>query len=291
MDHPWIDVPRRRVMVRGHQLAMFDSGGAGAPVLFVHGLGSNAAFWQKQLTGSRLDDLRLIAVDLPGWGDSDQPDGPYTPSWYADHVVGLLDALSIDKAHIVGHSMGGQTALTVALKHPDRTASLTLSAPAGIETFTPQEGALLRAFWTEDRLRDRTEEAARASYGFVFAQWDDDVERLLQDRMALDRTSRVDGLIRAVQRSVGGMLDEPVHDRLSQVSVPTLYVYGAKDQMIPATALHPDLTPAKVAAEAARLIPDLRVVELTDAGHTPHHDAPEAFDRALLTFIRSQETP
>lgn len=286
MDHDWLDLPRHRITVRGTELAVFDTGGEGAPVVLVHGLGSTSAFWQKQLTGGRLDDLRLIAVDLPGWGDSGQPDGSYTPSFYAAHLLGLLDALELERAVFVGHSMGGQAVLSLALDHPGRVERLVLSAPAGIETFTSQEGAAIRGFWTEERLRDRPEDAARASYGLVFGRWDEDVERLLQARMALEGSPRIDGLIRAVQRSVGGMLDEPVRHRLPELRVPVLYVYGSQDRMIPAVALHPGLNPESVAADAASAIPDLQVVRLEGAGHTPHHDQPEAFDAALRGFVR-----
>ncbi|MFK7927101.1 MAG: alpha/beta fold hydrolase [Myxococcota bacterium] len=287
MQHPWIDVPRREVVAATHRLAVFDTGGEGPPVVLVHGLGSHSGFWQKQLTGGRLGELRLIAPDLPGWGDSDQPDGPYTPSWYASALVHMLDALNLPRAHIVGHSMGGQAAIALALEHPERVASLTLVAPAGIETFTDEEGALIRGFWTDDRLRGRTEEAARASYGFVFGRWDEDVERLLQHRMALDRTDRVDGMIRAVQRSVAGMLAEPVRHRLGELAMPVHYVYGTDDKMIPAAALHPTLTPKSIADDAKSAVAQSRITPVAGAGHTPHHDDPAAFDDAFLAFIQS----
>lgn len=67
--------------------------------------------------------------------------------------------------------------------------------------------------------------------------------------------------------------------------MPVLYVYGAQDAMIPAAALHPDQTPVTVAQRARDALPDLVVRELPDAGHTPHHDAPEAFDSHLRAFL------
>lgn len=285
VSHPWLDVPARRVEVNGTRLFILDTGGEGTPILLVHGLGSNLSFWQRQLTGDLATRHRLIAVDLPGWGRSDQPDGPYTPSWYAEHLVGLLDALDVDKAHVAGHSMGGQAVLTLALDHPDRVDRLILSAPAGIETFTEAEAAPLRTFWTRDKLEGRSREATTFAFSFVFADMNEDVQKLVDERMTLDEGERFEGLLRAVQRSVHGMLDEPVFDRLGDVKAPTLVVFGEADAMIPARALHPDMTPVMVGQAAVDAIPDAVLVTLPDAGHTPHHDDPVRFDAAVEAFL------
>ena len=225
MTHDWIDVPRYRVTAGDLELAVFDTGGDGEPVVFVHGMGSTSAFWQQQLTGGRLEGYRLVALDLPGWGDSSQPDAAYTPSFYAKAVLAAMDALGLERAHVVAHSMGGQAAIVLTVEPPERVRSLTLSAPAGVETFTPEEGTAIRAFWASQDLANRTEDQARVGYQFAFARWDDDVEKLLQARMALAGTEQIDGLVRATRSSVDGMLDEPVIDRLGELSVPVAYVW------------------------------------------------------------------
>lgn len=283
--HPWLPVPQHTVEAAGTPLAVFDTGGDGPVVLLVHGLGATASFWQHQLTGTLPSTYRVVAVDLPGWGRSGQPDGPYTPSWYAEHLIGVLDALEVPSAHVVGHSMGGQAAIALALSAPERIDRLVLAAPAGIETFTPEESAFLGSFWTEERLRDRTPEQARQAFGLVFSRWDDNTQKLLDERLAVDGTDRFSGLARAVMRSVSGMLDEPVADRLGEISVPTLYVYGSADAMIPNPALHAGVTQADIAAKAEAAIPDLTVVRIDGAGHTPQHDDPQAFDAAVSAFL------
>ena len=175
----------------------------------------------------------------------------------------------------------------LTVEHPERVRSLTLSAPAGVETFTPEEGTAIRAFWASQDLANRTEDQARVGYQFAFARWDDDVEKLLQARMALAGTEQIDGLVRATRSSVDGMLDEPVIDRLGELSVPVAYVYGTQDMMIPARAVHPDQTPASIAKRAQDAIPGVSVHALDGAGHTPHHDAPEAFDAVLREFLEA----
>jgi pimeloyl-ACP methyl ester carboxylesterase len=285
VKHAWLDRQVHRVDVGGTGLAYMDTGGDGPVVLLVHGLGSTSSFWEYQLDSPLGDELRLIAVDLPGWGRSDQPDGPYTPSWYAEHLVELLDAFGLERATVAGHSMGGQAAIHLALAHPERVERLVLVAPAGIETFTAEESAFLGSFWTVDKLRDRPPAEARLAFSFVFADLDDGVERLLAERLAVDGTPRFDGLARAVIRSVQGMLDEPVRQRLGELSMPTLVVFGEADVMIPNRALHPGATVQGIADEARAAIPDVEVVLIPGAGHTPHHDEPEAFTLALRRFL------
>ncbi|MEL6349696.1 MAG: alpha/beta hydrolase [Myxococcota bacterium] len=288
VPHSWLDVPYTFVSAGSTRLAVLDTGGDGPPILLVHGLGSTSSFWQHQLTGQLTADYRLLAPDLPGWGRSDQPDGAYSPSWYAEHLVGLMDVLQIPKATVVGHSMGGQAAIALALANPERVERLILSAPAGVETFTEPEAALLGNFWTEEKLRQRTPAQARAAFGFVFATWDEHTQRLLDERLAVDGTERFPGLARAVMRSVDGMLAEPVFDRLDQIQAPTLYIYGSSDAMIPNAGLHPQLSQDDIAARARERIPDLTVVRLEGAGHTPHHDQPMNFDAAVGAFLRGE---
>lgn len=285
VKHAWLDQEVRRIDVDGTTLAVMDTGADGPPVLLVHGLGFTSSLWEYQLDSPLGEQARLIAPDLPGWGLSDQPDGPYTPSWYATHLVGLLDALGLDRATVVGHSMGAQAAIMMALEHPSRVERLVLVAPAGVETFTPEEAALLGGFWTVERLRARTPAEARQAYAFVFSDFDAGVERLLAERLAIDETPRFDGMARAVLRSIQGMLDEPVRARLGEITVPTLIVFGAADAMIPNRALHPDLTVDSLGHEAKTAIPGAQLVLIEGAGHTPYHDDPEAFASALRRFM------
>ncbi len=286
--HDWIDVQRRSVQAGDVRLSVLDRGGDGAPVVMLHGLGSTASFFEHQFADAHLAGLRLIAPDLPGWGRSDQPDAAYTPSFYADTVVAMLDAMGLSKVTLVGHSMGGQAAIALALAHPERVERLVLSAPAGIETFTEEQAAILGSFWTVEKLRERPEAELRAAFDLVFARKDDGVERLVQERLAVDGTERFPGLARAVIRSVQGMLDEPVRERLGEVSVPTLVVMGEADAMIPNRFMNPGLTPQSVGRTAADAM-EGHFVMLEGAGHTPHHDDPAGFAVALLAFL--QATP
>lgn len=286
----WSPLPRQHVSVSvggvtDIDLAYVDSGGSGPPLVFIHGLSSYTSFWEYQLPGFA-STHRVLALDLPGYGASAKPDAPYTPPWYADVVSAWLDRVGVDKATIVGHSMGGQIALTLALDHPEKVGRLVLSAPAGLEPFNPGAARFMKDFWTERRATQTTEDQVRANFVTqVFNRRDAGVERLIEERVRLGQSPSFGGTSVAVARSVAGMLDFPVRDRLGAIAVPTLVVFGSADRMIPNPIFTGGAT-RTIARIAEERIPGARVVMVPGAGHTVHHDAPEAFNAALAEFLK-----
>ncbi len=281
----WSPLPRHHVTVDGVDIAYVDSGGTGPALVFIHGLSSYTSFWEYQIpafTGSH----RVLALDLPGYGASGRPDAPCTPPWYATVVASWLDGVGVEKATIVGHSMGGQIALTLALEHPEKVERLVLSAPAGLEPFQPGAAKFMKDFWTERRAMQTTEEQVRANFVTqVFNRRDAGVERLIEERVRLGLSESFAGTSVAVARSVAGMLDFPVRDRLAAIGVPTLVVFGAADRMIPNPIFTGGAT-RSIARIAEERIPGARLVMIPGAGHTVHHDAPEPFNAALQEFLK-----
>jgi pimeloyl-ACP methyl ester carboxylesterase len=280
----WAPLPVQHVQVEGIDVAYVDSGTPGPPVVLIHGLSSSIGFWEYQLP-ELSKDHRVLALDLPGFGASARPDAPYTPPWFAHVVSAWMDAIGLPSAAVVGHSMGGQIAITLALQDPARVDALVLSAPAGIETFKPGAAAFLKGWYTDSRAYDTSEDELRYAFcQLTFARVDDGVERLLQERVRMRGTPALRGTSVAVARSIAGMLDYPVHDRLGELAVPTLVVYGTDDRMIPNPVLTGGRT-VTVAREAERAIPGAKLVLVQRAGHTVHHDAPDVFNRAVETFL------
>ncbi|MFZ5480047.1 MAG: alpha/beta fold hydrolase [Myxococcota bacterium] len=281
----WSPLPVRHVDVGGVDVAYVDSGGRGEPIVFVHGLSSYLSFWEYQLPHFAKSH-RVLAIDLPGYGQSGRPDAPCTPPWYADVVSDWMATVGVPRATVVGHSMGGQIAVQLALSHPDRVDRLVLSAPAGFERFSPGAGRFMREFWTESRALESSEEQVRANFtAMVFNRVDDGVERLIRERVQLGKHPRFAGTSVAVSRSVAGMLDFPILDRAAEVRVPVLVVYGTDDRMIPNPVFTGGRTRA-IAETAKNAFPDARLVLVPGAGHTVHHDAPDAFNEAMEEFLR-----
>lgn len=283
-DELWAPLPVQHMDVQGIDIAYVDSGGDGPPIVLIHGLSSWTGFWEYQIP-ALAKTHRVLALDLPGYGASGRPDAPYTPPWYASVVASWMEGLGVPHAAVMGHSMGGQIAMTLALDHPERVDALILSAPAGIERFQPGHAAWLKRYWTEGRTLETTEEEIRYTFTqLAFNRPDEGVERLLQERVRMRGTPMLSGTSVAVARCVAGMLDHPVADRLPSIAVPTLIVFGTDDRMIPNPILNGG-RPRAIGLAGQRAIPGSELVLLPGAGHTVHHDAPEAFNEAVRSFL------
>lgn len=281
-------MPARRVRVRSMQLNTIDSGEQdGTPVVFIHGLSAWMDFWRLQLPAIA-ETRRVLALDLPGYGGSDAPDAPYTPSWFAGIVVEWLDSIGVQSVDLVAHSMGAQVAVALAAQFPERIRRVVLSAPAGFERFQPAAASVMKAHWTHDRAQQSREPAIRKNFErAVFARVDSHVQLLVEQRVRIGLHPSFLAKSRAVSRSVAGMLDEPVFDKLSQVTAPTLVVFGGRDALIP-NRLFTRSTTRQVAEEGLAQLPNGQLCWLDTAGHTAHHDDPVGFNRAMMRFL---ETP
>lgn len=283
----WAPLPVQHVDVGGLDIAYVDSGGDGTPVVFIHGLSSWMGFWEYQIPVFA-EKHRVLALDLPGYGASGRPDAPYTPPWYADVIDEWLGGLGIPEATLVGHSMGGQIAMTLALRHPNRVERLILSAPAGFERFSPGAARWMKDFWTETRALETREEEMRVTFStMVFNKMDAGTERLLEERVRMQHTDAFAATSVAVSRSIAGMVDHPVLDQLDQLDVPTLIVFGTDDHMIPNPVFNGGSTRA-IAETGRDAIRNSQLVLIPGAGHTVHHDEPDAFNAAVADFLRKK---
>ena len=280
----WAPLPVQHTLVDDLDIAFIDSGGEGTPIVLIHGLSSSMGFWEYQVP-ELAKHHRVLALDLPGYGASGRPDAPCTPPWYADVVSDWMFAVGLEKAAIMGHSMGGQIAMELALTHPERVDRLVLSAPAGFEAFSPGTKRFMKSFWTEGRAMESSEEQVRANFQtMVFNRMDDGVERMIQERVRLGQSPRFAGTSVAVSRSVAGMVDFPIGERARNITVPTLIIYGTEDRMIPNPVFTGGRT-REIAERGHRLISQSRLVLIEGAGHTVHHDSPKAFNAAVAEFL------
>lgn len=289
----WAPLPVQHMDVDGVDIAYIDSGVPlggdpdAPPLVLIHGLSSYMGFWEYQVPYFA-KTYRVLALDLPGFGASGRPDAPYTPPWYADRVDNWLGALGVVSAVVMGHSMGGQIAMTLAIEHPGRVTALVLSAPAGIERFSPGAGQWMKDYWTESRAMESREEEIRANFqALVFNRMDRGVERMLEERVRMMRTPAFAGTSVAVSRCIAGMIDFPVYKRLGEIQAPTLLIYGTDDHMIPNPVFTGGST--RSVGEAGRdAIPHATLVMLKGGGHTVHHDLPEEFNAAVTSFLEKR---
>jgi 2-succinyl-6-hydroxy-2,4-cyclohexadiene-1-carboxylate synthase len=252
--------------------------GSGPALLLLHGFTGSGRSWDELTNAAIAAGCTVIAPDLPGHGGTAWSAPRATVERTADNVAALLRALGYERAHVVGYSMGARVALRLAIARPARVARLVLEAPsAGIADPAQR---LAR--------RDADEGLALRLERDGIAPFVDAWERM----PVLAGEARVGGgarnSLRALRlghdpaglaaslRAAGQGAMEPLHDRLGEISAPTLVIVGAND-------------PVRGRAEAvAAGISGARLAIVPEAGHAPHLEAPAAFIGLVLDFVSEE---
>ena len=260
------------------------------PVLLVHGLGGWAENWRGVMPGIAATGRRAIAVDLPGFGESERPRrarhfDPDDPL-YAAFVFAALDALGIARAHIAGHSLGGAVAYTAAVWRPERVRSLTLVAPGGLVRDLVRELRILTLPGMGLVARfQRSPRFARAVLYSCFFDPSKCPEELVGEA-ARYGTPSAGEMIRALRSAVsffGGIRDDirrPWIARAPRYAGPALVVWGREDAVVPSSA----------AAEVGHVTPQAQVRILSPCGHLVMVECRDAFLDVFLPFLESSGT-
>jgi 3-oxoadipate enol-lactonase len=247
---------------------------SGPPVLMIQGLGADKHLWDLQRI-ALAPWYRTIAVDNRGAGRSDKPHGAYSLEQMADDAIAVLDAVGIERAHIVGASMGGAIAQLVALHHEDRVRSLTLACTACQHHAWRRE---LLAEWVE--LAQTRGMAAMTAAAAPWVIGPRSLRRLTpavgwMGPLALSRPPH------AFAGQVAGILavDDNLADRLTEITAPTLVIVGNQDV----------LTPRGDSEQLADLIPNSELVVISGAAHGFMIEHWTTFNRVLLDFLGRAE--
>ncbi len=266
------------------QLAYVDEGSGDPTLIFIHGLGSYLPAWKKNIDSLKLH-FRCIAIDLPGYGKSSKGDHPYNMSFFASVVRQFIDQLELQNVVLVGHSMGGQISITTVLQNTGHISKLVLVAPAGFETFSASESQLLQNFYTPAILKALPETQIRKNFEINFVQFPEDAEFMYQDRLYMRETTEYDRYCNMIPRCVAGMLNEPVFERLPEIKVPALVLYGANDALIPNKFLHTALTTEAVAKSGSEKIPACQMKLIPNAGHFVQWEGATPVNEAIRAFL------
>ncbi len=276
VDVAWADV-------HGLRLAYADQGSGDVPLVLIHGLSGYIPMWVKNID-ALAQRHRVIALDLPGYGKSDKPRASYSMRFFADMVRGLLDKLEIPTAVLVGHSMGAQVSMHLALQSPERVSGLVLSSPAGIETFGAAESAFIASMVTPGFTRYATKSTIRARHEANFHNMPEDAGFLVADRIAIRTARKFRAYCHVIKNSVRGMLNEPVYADLGRLGAPTLILFGDDDKLIPNPVLHRGTAAQMVQAELPRM-PQTELAVLPKAGHIAQFEAADAWNATVLEFV------
>jgi pimeloyl-ACP methyl ester carboxylesterase len=268
----------RTVTTRRARLSMMEAG-TGPPIVALHGLGGTKGSFLPTVW-ALAGRFRVIAVDLPGFGDSDKPIGaPYDARFFAGVGIDLLNALALDRVHLIGNSLGGRIALEIAIRHPERVSRLGLLAPS--------------LAWRRGRPLLPLLRLTRPELGLVQvaprAVVDAIVRRLIPGADDGWTAAGVDEFLRAYLKPAGRAafyaaarqiyLDEPRGEegfwpRLLTLQADPLFVWGRRDRLIPIA----------FAEHVAKALPHAQHLEL-DCGHVPQIERPKETHAALARFF------
>ena len=258
--------------------------GDGPDVVCIHGLGATKASFFDTAAALTRAGYRVHALDLPGFGGSSKPIvGPYSARWFAETVVDVMDALAIERAHLIGNSMGGRVAIEVGLRAPERVAALGLLAPA-VAFIRRGWHPIVRMLRPEFGLLPHSFGRARVARQFwnMFAdpdQVDPSVADVVVDEFQRIYTSA--GARLAFLTSARNIYLEPpfggggFYPRLAGLEAPALFVWGACDRLIP----------PGFRRYVAEWLPDAEQIVLEDCGHVPQVERPEQTIGLLRRFF------
>jgi len=249
----------------------WDEQGQGEPLLLIMGLGWSSNMWYRTrpVLAAR---YRTIAFDNRGAGRSDVSPGPYTIALLASDAAAVLDAAGVERAYILGISMGAMIAQEFALQYPDRVQSLILGCTAAGGPRAVQADADAIQFLL--RRDSNPEERAKAAVPFIYDSGTPR-ERIDQDLAVLSEWyPNAEGYTAQLQ----GILAWEAYSRLENIKALTLVIHGENDRLVPAAN-------GRLIAER---IPGARLVMLQHASHIFMCDQPAAAHHALLEFLSGQ---
>jgi pimeloyl-ACP methyl ester carboxylesterase len=246
-----------------------EQAGHGPALLLLHGIGSNSRSFRHQLSGLS-DAFSVMAWDAPGYGRSDDPPGSFTLEDLADEAVRVLDEHGVERAHVLGVSLGGVIAQLVYRRHARRLRSLMLvdTTAGGGALPEPERSARVRQrLEAIDRLSPR-ELARRRAPQLVSPDAPAALVQELEDIMAEVRPAGYRNAALAL-----GATD--VTSLLGSIRAPTLVIHGADDAVVP----------LETGRELATAIPGAELVVIEHAGHVSNQEQPEAFNAVVRQFL------
>ncbi|MGR6616198.1 MULTISPECIES: acetoin dehydrogenase dihydrolipoyllysine-residue acetyltransferase subunit [Pseudomonas] len=253
----------QKVEVGGRLLRYLDLGEGGTPLVLVHGFGGDLNNWlfnQPALAAER----RVIALDLPGHGESGKSLRSGEAAELSEAVLGLLDHLQLDRVHLAGHSMGGLVALTVAEQAPARVVSLTLIASAGL-------GADINGDYLQGFADANNRNALKPQLVQLFSDPALVTRQMLEDML---KFKRLEGVDQALRQLNGALFDggrQKVDVRHVVGRQPSLVIWGSDDAIIPAN-------------HAQGL--EAQVEILPGQGHMVQLEAAEQVNQLMLAFLK-----
>ena len=256
-----------RLSVRNLNIHYYQGGPAsGETLVLLHGFAADKDNWLR-FSRHLTKDYRVIALDLPGFGDSDLPPGSYDVGTQAERLADILDAMGVQQAHLLGNSMGGHIAAIFAARYPDRVRSLALLANAGIDSPHKSELYRLLTGGAPNPLVVKQPQDFDNLLQFIFVEppyLPESLKRYLGERSMAKAAYYERVFKQLVERAI------PLEPELAKIQAPTLLLWGKQDRVL-------DVSSIEVMQP---LLGKPSVVIMDNVGHAPMLERPE--ESALL---------
>lgn len=261
-------------------------------VVLLHGKNFYGSYWENTINALASQGYRVIVPDQIGFGKSSKPDINYSFDLLAANTAKLLDELGIERAAIVGHSMGGMLAVRFARNYPQRTSHLVLENPIGLEDYRFKVPVQTTQQVYENEMKNTRAESHRNFLKNYFVTWKPEYESFVEVRTRVTHSGEYPRWAKAAALTYQMIYQQPVRHEFHLLQPPTLLVIGQEDRTtLGRGAVSPEVLRTlgqypKLGKEAARDIPNSKLVELQNVSHIPHLEAPEQFHGALLDFLK-----
>ena len=258
----------KSVTVFGAKINYVELGDASkSKVILLHGLGGSIGNWSSN-TAAFAASHHVFALDQVGFGKSDKPFMKYRVAMYVDFLDKFMSELKIEKASLVGNSMGGWVAGLMAIKYPNRVEKIVLADAAGIVPANFNEGDVYQ-------LNNSTRDEIRANLKKIFAtpalqNNEALVDQFLTQRVMTNDGGTINALIESIKRK-----EDFLNGRLGEIKKPTLIIWGKQDGLLPVADAY---TFNKGIAGSELIVFD-------DCGHVPQFEKASDFNKAVLAFL------
>jgi len=279
-DH--ISVFSRKVKISGVDVHFVEAGN-GPSILFLHGLGGSCRDWSANLPAFA-SSYRVMAMDFPGFGESDKPEVRYSIEWLTDVVERFLQQQECDRLNLVGHSMGGLVALNLASRPKSRVKKLVITDAVGVS-----DKSEFLAYAMSKKIM-----GADTEWEFVESFLKDQFRSMADDLIEKQKPQTARDLFESLKvpiigkpllpmtpevQMIASIFDFDIRPKLASIQQPTLILWGAKDSI--ASPQDASFLQTKIHASTLIVFPD--------SGHSPMMEHPSLFNQELGKFLQTGE--